>query len=214
MVNCHTHCGAKYEKFAYSNLFGFSVPKSEWGTGPAGLDSTLGLSECDNVYRVKRENKEFKVTDEYIYTRWTPWNDVEIKTYIIPALPWHVRVHLITSARELDSFEGGFAYPSEHVTNTEKTDNSAFAEFDGYKSGIVGLIGERRANLHGMEANTNLMYSRTSLPALTGRINKGETVLACAVFCGEGGESLVPTAFVEDGKIKVTIMNKEIEIKI
>ena len=215
MVNCHTHCGAKYEKFAYSNLFGFSVSKSVWGTGAGGFDSTLALSECDNVYRVKCENKEHLVTDDYIYTKWTPWNDVEIKTYIIPALPWHVRVHLISSARELDAFEGGFAYPSEHVTSTERTDSSAFACFDGYRGGIVNLIGERKAGLNGMEANTNLIYSRTSLPALSGKLGKGETVLACAVFCGEEGDNApTPSVSVEGGKIKVLIDGREVAIEI
>ncbi|MGN1097960.1 MAG: DUF2264 domain-containing protein [Clostridia bacterium] len=187
-TNCHTHCGAKYEKFAYSNLFGFSAPKSEWGTGAGGFDNTLALSECDNVFRVKRKNDEFKVTDKYIYTKWSPWKDVEIKTYIIPSLPWHVRVHIIDSARELDSFEGGFSYPCEHVTATKKIEGGEFASFDGYTSGIVSLAGGRGAWLQGMEANTNLIYSRTSMPALGGKIPAGKTILACGVFCGKDGE--------------------------
>lgn len=212
MVNCHTHCGAKYEKFAYSNLFGFSVPKSVWGVGAGGFDSTLALSERDNNYRVKCESREFKVTEDYLYTKWTPWADVEIKTYIIPALPWHVRVHLISSARELDAFEGGFAYPSEHTAATDRGEGFAYADFDGFTSGIVNLIGERSANLCGMEANTNLIFSRTSLPALSGAVPKGESVLACAVFCGEGGRESVPTVSLDGGRLTVTIEGREVVI--
>lgn len=216
-TNCHTHCGAKYEKFAYSSLFGFSVPKSEWGTGAGGFDNTLALSECDNVFRVKRKNDEYEVTDKYIYTKWSPWNDVEIKTYIIPSLPWHIRVHLINSARELDSFEGGFAYPCEHVTETKKTENGEFACFDGYASGIVNLLGERRAWLQGMEANTNLIYSRSSVPALGGKIHKGKTVLACGVFCGESTENLSEIRLgcsVDDDMIIVDIDGRNVTIKL
>ncbi len=183
-ANCHTHCGAKYEKFAYSSLTGFSAPKSEWGTGAGGFDNTLALSECDNVFRVKRQNDEFKVTDDYIYTKWSPWNDVHISTYIIPSLPWHIRVHIVDSVRELDSFEGGFAYPCEHVNKTEKAENGDFACFDGYASGIVDLMGGRGSWLQGMEANTNLIWSRSSVPALGGKIHPGKTVLACGVYCG------------------------------
>lgn len=214
--NCHTHCGAKYEKFAYSNLFGFSVPKSEWGTGAGGFDNTLALSECDNVFRVKRKTDEYEVTDDYILTVWSPWNDVTIRTYIIPSLPWHIRVHIIDSARELDSFEGGFAYPCERVTSTEKTENGEFAFFDGCASGIVNFLGERNAWLNSMEANTNLIYSRTSLPALGGKIHRGRTVLACGVYCGAAEN--IPPAEAEysenDSVITAKIGDKKVIINI
>lgn len=214
-VNGHTHGRAKYEKFAYSSRFGFSVPKSEWGTGAGGFDSTLALSECDNAYRTKHKNAEHEVTDEYIYTKWLPWNDVEIKTYIIPALPWHVRVHIISSGRELDCFEGGFAYPAEQVASSDRSENAAFAVLkDGFGCGIVNLIGERGAALQGMEANTNLICSRTALPALTGRISKGTAVLACAVYSGEKELDNIPTAVVDGDMLTVNISGKEIKIKL
>ena len=213
-VNCHTHCGAKYEKFAYSNIFGFSVSKSNWGVGAGGFDSTLALSERDNVFRVKHENKGWEVTDKYIHTVWTPWSDVHIDTYIIPSLPWHVRVHIINSGRELEGFEGGFAYPSEHTSAVRRTEGGAFADFDGFTGGIVDLIGGRNAWIQGMEANTNLIWSRTSLPALGGGIEKGRTVLACAVFCGRHGAENIPSVTVSDNKISVNIMGEDVIINI
>lgn len=40
-TNEHTHMSAKYEKFVYSNKFGFSVPRAEWGLAQGAYDSML-----------------------------------------------------------------------------------------------------------------------------------------------------------------------------
>src|SRR5699024_4451169 len=47
-TNEHTHTSAKYEKFAYSNLYGFSVPRAEWGLEQGAFDSMLALSEGED----------------------------------------------------------------------------------------------------------------------------------------------------------------------
>lgn len=213
-THCHTHSDAKYEKFAYSNLFPFSVPKALRGTGAGGFDNMLALSECDEMFRMKAKNAEHTVTEDYIYTKWYPWKDVEIKTFIIPCLPWHVRVHIISSARELDSFEGGFCFPAEKTEAVNSTENGVFATFGSYTSGIVNLIGERNSYIQGMEANTNLSFSRSSLPALSGRIHSGNTVLACGVYIGTGNGEDVPSVNVEQNKISVCFGDKDVTINI
>lgn len=212
-THCHTHSDAKYEKFAFSNLFPFSVPKALRGTGAGGFDNMLALSECDEMFRMKARNVEHTVTEDYIYTKWLPWKDVEIKTYIIPFLPWHVRIHFIKSQRELDSFEGGFSFPSEKCTSTERTENGIFASVGEYKSGIVNLMGDRNVFIQGMEANTNLLFSKSSMTALSGKIPVGETVLACGVFLGTESEA-VPAVLVSDNTITVKFADKETIINI
>ncbi|SDC63486.1 hypothetical protein SAMN02799630_01038 [Paenibacillus sp. UNCCL117] len=107
--NEHTHTSAKYEKFAYSTFFGFSVPRAEWGLSQGAFDSMLALSEGDNQYRVKRTSVEAFLTEGLVYTKWRPWNDVEVQTWIIPGLPWHIRVHRVDTKRVLDAADGGFA---------------------------------------------------------------------------------------------------------
>ena len=69
------------------------------------------------------------------------------------------------------------------------------------------------AGLRGMEANTNLMFSRTALPALTGPVHKGRTTLACAV-CGGGSETPAPTVSVDGGKIEADFGDKKIVIEL
>src|SRR5699024_6770347 len=113
-TNEHTHTSAKYEKFAYSNLYGFSVPRAEWGLEQGAFDSMLALSEGDNIYRVKRECKKTIIENDVMFLQWNPWFNVHINTWIIPGLPWHIRIHCINTERDLDFAEGGFALGIEN----------------------------------------------------------------------------------------------------
>jgi len=54
----------------------------------------------------------------YIYTRWKPWSDVEIRTWLVTGTPWHVRIHRIDTARYLDCADGGFALGLEKSKRT------------------------------------------------------------------------------------------------
>lgn len=112
--NEHTHTSAKYEKFVYSTQFGFSVPRAEWGLGQSAADSMLALSEGgDNLYRVRRRNEETSIRDNVLYAVWKPWSDVEVRTWIVAGLPWHIRIHRIDTRRPLDAAESGFALGAE-----------------------------------------------------------------------------------------------------
>ncbi|MFJ5761548.1 DUF2264 domain-containing protein [Neobacillus sp. NPDC093182] len=108
-TNEHPHAAAKYEKFVYSNLFGFSVQKAEWGLSQGAFDSMLAVSEGDNIYRGKRTCVDYTVSENVVYTKWKPFCDVEIKTWLVAGAPWHIRIHCIETSRSLDYADGGFA---------------------------------------------------------------------------------------------------------
>lgn len=204
--NEHTHTSAKYEKFAYSTFFGFSVPRAEWGLAQGAFDSMLALAEGDNLYRVKRRCEETRVEKELILTRWKPWADVEIRTWIIPGLPWHVRVHRIATGRVLDGAEGGFALGIEgpgsggllpggsreparpySTVPPQGTDSSsgtaAYAAYGRGASGVKLLYGSGQAELLTPQANTNIMVSRTVIPTVRTHVEAGTTAwLAVAVY--------------------------------
>jgi hypothetical protein len=187
-TNEHTHTSAKYEKFVYSTTFGFSVPRAEWGIGQGAFDSMLALSEGDNIYRVKRNCEEHKIENNIIYTRWKPWSDVEVKTWIICGNPWHVRIHFIDTARALDTAEGSFALGLEHKDfskvdfETITSEKEALIKSQCGVSGIVNLQGERTSQVVFPNSNTNIMYSRTAIPTFTGKLKPGKHLLAAAVF--------------------------------
>ncbi|MBU3191001.1 DUF2264 domain-containing protein [Clostridium bowmanii] len=182
------HCAAKYGKFVYSNTFGFSVSKGNYGLEQGAYDNNLALAEKDNLYRTRRRCEEFTIEENVIYSLWKPWNDVEICSWIIPGLPWHVRIHKITTNRELDIAEGGFAIPNE-LNRVPYKDNqviysqgAAAALLNWGCAGIKCLLGDLKGEIIHTEPNTNLVHPLTIIPTLTGAIGKGINWIASAVF--------------------------------
>lgn len=205
-----TFMSAKYEKFAYSNVFGFSVPGGEYGYDQGAFDSMLALCEQgDGLYRVRRNCLQVKVSREGIYSLWKPWEDVTVETWLIPWGSWHVRVHRVVSARTLTGGEGAYAvgwdgsgYPetegrrvssaaAEGRTGISGAPAAGLEESDDAMArawhtlgctAIVNLEGRRRGQVVLPHPNTNVLYSRTKLPCLMGDMEEGETWLACAVL--------------------------------
>ncbi|MCK8485793.1 DUF2264 domain-containing protein [Paenibacillus sp. MBLB2552] len=184
-TNEHTHTSAKYEKFAYSTGFGFSVPRAEWGLAQGAYDSMLALSERgENLYRVRRRNLATSIQDNVLYALWKPWSDVEVRTWVVAGLPWHLRIHRIDTGRSLDAAEGGFALGMEteltEWMNAERT--AAGAASPCGASGVQNLLGYETAELIRPNANTNILQPRTVLPTLHTSLKPGVHVLASAVF--------------------------------
>lgn len=216
-TNEHTHTSAKYEKFVYSNFFGFSVPRAEWGLSQGAFDSMLALSEGDNLYRVKRQCEEYEINNDYIYTRWKPWDDVEVKTWIVPGTPWHVRIHCIKTNRLLDAADGGFALGIEdsngHQPNIDsiQKENECMSRFSWGASGIKSLHGGGKAEFIYPHSNTNLISSRTVIPTIKTRMDPGTHWLVSTVF-GEPGRSEdnwydSPDVKIDGEKITVQLPN-------
>ncbi|WP_234032921.1 DUF2264 domain-containing protein [Paenibacillus faecalis] len=211
------HSAAKYAKFAYSTLFGFSVPKGYYGLTQGAYDSMLALSECDEHYRVRRFCEEYRVEEQFVYSKWLPWQDVEIQTWLIPVGLWHVRIHRIDSKRRLAAAEGGFAVGRMMDFALSETDgvkiaaDRAVALMPGGISGIVNIQGYTGAIMVYPEANTNLLKPRTMIPTLTVQLESGEHVLISAVYGATNREEnvvrfdLVPIVdHTSEGRIIVT----------
>ncbi len=181
-TNEHTHTSAKYEKFAYSSLFAFSVPRAEWGLSQGAFDSMLALSERDNLYRVRRQNEESSIADRVLFSRWKPWHDVDVRTWLLAGLPWHIRIHRIETGRPLTAAEGGFALPVETDMNVDRRPLGVVASCSVGTSGIVGLHGHGEAELIYPHANTNLLYPRSVIPTLKTNLDIGVNWLASAVI--------------------------------
>ena len=184
-----TNIAAKYEKFAYSTAFGFSVPSSEYSLDQGAYDSMLALCEHDGLYRVRRKCEVIEVSQSMHYTLWKPWEDVVIETWLIPCVPWHIRIHKIVSARVLDGAEGGFALNRENVATgkfylrTEQISSTcAFVQNAHGFSGIVNMRGNRTPLLVDTAPNTNLLYPRAVSTPLQRDSQKGTTRAYSAVL--------------------------------
>lgn len=184
-TNDHTHTSAKYEKFAYSTAFGFSVPRSEWGISQGAFDSMLALSEAgDNLYRVRRQNEESRIEDNILYSRWKPWPNVEVQTWVVAGLPWHIRIHRLHTERALDTAEGGFAAsltPAlQEIVSADRTGITAISS-QGV-SGVLSLTGHREAVMIRPSTNTNVLMPRTVIPTLLASLTPGTHWLVSAIY--------------------------------
>jgi hypothetical protein len=184
---------AKYAKFAYSNRFGFCVSHASFDLSKTGCDSSLLFSEGDGYWRERRASEARFSCADYVCSTWAPWPDVRVRTWLLPFGAWHLRLHLVDSGRELECVEGGFSLPDGNdfeapikpaIACPDK--GAILAAFPWARGGIVDLspgAGEvRRAELHKPEPNLNLLHPRALIPILRGRIGKGRTLLAAAVF--------------------------------
>ena len=110
----HGNCAAKYEKFVYSNYFGFSVSRGD-SLDAGAFDNVLAVSPSGwNCYRMRYGVKEYSITPEYTYTSYDLLPGVTAKSWIVPCGGgWHIRIHRIVTDRAVDAADGGFALPVE-----------------------------------------------------------------------------------------------------
>ncbi|MFS2221106.1 DUF2264 domain-containing protein [Pantoea sp. B65] len=184
-LNNYVNTEAKYTRFAYSSLFGFTIERGRFGIKHAAADSALLLCENDDYYRGRRECSEVIVAEDYIFSRWSPWHDVHIASWLIPCGEWHIRAHLIDSKRELKSVEGGFALiNAPEVAKIIGQGKGCLINASNGASVIYDLpVGQQRsAGSVITPPNSSIMFAECAIiPVLNGRITTGKQWLCCAV---------------------------------
>ncbi|WP_208950812.1 DUF2264 domain-containing protein [Rahnella sp. ChDrAdgB13] len=185
-LNNFVNTEAKYTKFAYSSQFGFTLDRGRYGLNHAGCDSMLMFSEDDGYYRGRRDCAETHITESMIYSRWLPWHDVTVCTWLIPCGDWHLRVHHIENRRPLTSAEGGFAVIQEPATRTEMTADQRAVTVSA-RNGVSRIVcldeaTPRDAATVITPPNSSIMFAETaSVPVLTGALPAGSHWLITAV---------------------------------
>lgn len=171
------HAAEKYEKFAYSTYFGFSVPKSYYLLEKAVPDNMLAF-EKDNMYYVRRKCEKVEIRGDSIYSKWSPMSGISVETVLQPYGQGHIRVHKIMSDCDIDAVECGFSIPgNDYGKEHEKRNGIACVENEYGISKIEVLEGEGIGDIIDCEANTNLIYPKTILPYIKFHIKKGSTVI-------------------------------------
>lgn len=178
----------KYAKFCYSTHFGFGVPFAEPGLEFASPESTLLLSDDKEWLRGPRNPEAIEEADDRLVSRWRPWPDVAVTTWLVPHARWHVRVHRIVTARHLHSVEGGFAISrdepglSEDDLRREAAPGHALAASPAATTLIRDTPARRRDGIVLRTApNTNVLFPRAVVPTLIDTHPPGTHWLACAV---------------------------------
>ena len=191
----------KYCKFAYSTRYGFSIEADDRLFAGAACDNMLGFSEDRKHLRMRENNEAVLIAGDRLYARWLPYEDVLVETWLVPAGRWHIRLHEVTTPRQLDVVEGGFAIAKPDFRAWEENVIGRHAEVRTAEdlSVIVGYDG-RIARVTSPFSNTNVMTARTLLPQLRGTLEAGTTMLACAVLAQplSAGDAVPPVPAYPD----------------
>ncbi|WP_434713856.1 DUF2264 domain-containing protein (plasmid) [Rhizobium sp. YTUHZ045] len=175
----------KYSKFVYSTRYAFNIEADDRNFAAASFDGMLGLSDDGVHFRMRETMEEALIAGDRLYSRWRPWNDVTIETWLLPANPWHIRIHRIATPRALSTIEGGFAIERAdfNADRSEHAQGRAIWYGQTDISAIVDLSPHPRTG-HAMNPipNTNLVHAKTLLPQLRGEIGPGTTLLVSAAL--------------------------------
>ena len=154
------HAAAKYGKFAYSSGFSFSYPMKEGSLEEGGLDNTLAVSTDSHHWRSREKTVNRGRHGGSLYSRWSPWPDWDIETWLVPALPGYVAIHRIQASVSAEAFAGGFSLAYRDIYNeitTRETSDSLEVESRINRSSIRILQGEGRGYVFRPEPNTHLL---------------------------------------------------------
>lgn len=209
----YNNAESKYCKFAYSSLLGFNLERSRYGIELNACDSMLLLSEHDGYYRGRRDSTESITSEEHIFTRWHPWPDVDIRTWLIPLESGHLRIHIISTERPLESVEGGFPVPLPEFSQPVFDDQKCLLINHQNKlySNIMDLSQacNRESTMVISPPGSNVIFPCCSgVPVLKYNIEPGSHVLASLVNAGKGDFKqcrVPPEIQINEDKVIVTI---------
>ncbi|MDO4867608.1 MAG: DUF2264 domain-containing protein [Clostridia bacterium] len=192
----HAHEDEKYEKFAYSTRFAFSVTKEAGTLKKGAFDSMLAVKGERGLWHARSGFERFALGEGEVSFTWRPMDGVEIDTRLIPLGPWHVRCHTVRTDRPLEAAEGGFAVarelpgqrPCEPLRSAAQAgEDRASARCGEGSCAVFALAGYARGEVVEAEPNTSLMHPRTLIPTLLATLKPGETRLVCAVCASDDG---------------------------
>ncbi|MEY7269664.1 DUF2264 domain-containing protein [Citrobacter koseri] len=204
-LNNYVNTEAKYTKFAYSSRFGFTIERGRYGLKHAACDSMLLLADGDNYFRGRRRCDEVRVDENFIFSRWSPWHDVTVETWLAPFGEWHLRLHRIHSARTLHTVEGGFAVMK---TAHQLSERGCYLAAENGCSTIVDLSPAlaRQPDSIITPPNSSIMFAQcAAIPLLTAEIAQGESWLCCAVSASgqQKKYTAIPQLQINDNQVVI-----------
>ena len=160
---CMKFTAEKYSKFAYSSRYSFCVSCGNTSLKNIAADSML-VFEKERMYYIRRKCDRADILDDgTLYSEWSPFRGVSVRTYITPVTGGHKRKHIIKSDGNYTVYDGAFATP----------DDSGDIEGDGEKIVICS------------SPNINLSYNLTHIKAMRYNISAGENQIETTVYYPE-----------------------------
>lgn len=190
---------AKYEKFVYSNRFGFSVARGH-AVNDGAFDCTLAASPAGaNCYRMRYGVDAWAVTEQVTFARYALWPFATAESWVVPCGgAWHVRVHRIVNTAAIDLADSGFALPFAEPfaihpgrgngrrlpeeAETYEHGAGAFLPWGAVAALDLSQGGGAKGQMVNTFPNTNLFYDRCAMPVLQQTLAPGEHLLIHAFF--------------------------------
>ena len=170
----------KYLKFAYSAHFGFNVMKSMISLEEAAPDSML-VFKLDDIVMARRHFVSCETSEKCVIISWSPFMGIAVKTTVIPTEEGHIRQHEIVSEYDCEAYDAGFAVASRDDDNCVSGDGkTAWAKNNFQYCEVLSETGGAGIVINA-SPNTNLRYSKTVIPAVCYRINKGKTIVKTVI---------------------------------
>jgi hypothetical protein len=205
----------KYAKFAYSTRYAFSIEHALRAFEAGTFDSMIAFADEHGNWRMRERCELAAICEETIVTRWRPWTDVVVETWLRWERPWHVRVHRIRTPRPLRTIEGGFSLcpADDTAASAESALARAWCSSSQDFSGIVDMSAvPRRGRIRRVGPNTNLLHPRNTVPQLRGSIPLGETWLIAAVIASPDVKAARAAWLVPPAVIRPTVDSDSLQI--
>lgn len=177
------HDPSKYSKFAYSTKFGFSVPRTNNSVQEAAPDSMLAF-EIDGYIFNRRRCEDFKLENNEIYSKWSPFKGIMVETILIPNEDGHIRRHKVNCDYECTAYDCGFsvAITEDGLHEENASGKEAYVSNSFSSCKVISVHGDGTAEIIVAESNTNLIYSKTKIPAVKYNFHKGENIIETKVI--------------------------------
>lgn len=178
-VPSNEHMDEKYGKFAYSSKFGFSVHIANDSLENMAPDNDL-VFEIGGLFFGRRTSRT-EIAKDKIISNWSPFEGIDIQTELSVSKNSYSAKHTIISKISCTAYACGFAIPRDSSGYTAAVNDECaniITDMGGCKTGGgPGVIIEAAPN-------TNLLYPRTSIPAVKFSIGVGQTVIKpyCIIF--------------------------------
>lgn len=173
-----THSAAKYAKFAYSTVFGFSVPRSSQRLNEAVPDNMLAF-EIHGAWFVRKQCSSYQIQDGKISCTWSPLDGITVETELMPTEHGYLGNHRIQTVLSCNICLCGFSYPATAaLVLQEDHAQSQVSDKNGYSQIVVNLSSQNQSlETQGViihaAPNTNLMYPLTKIPGVKAALNPG-----------------------------------------
>lgn len=177
----------KYSKCAYSTRFGFNVPAGAPTLSEGGLDNGISVSDNNRLFRVREHCEDSVIKDGVGYSRWLPWPDVEICSWIVATPTAHLRIHKLTTGRKLWLIDGGFPISYSRKNTLEqipKGEPGPIVRGPNGASLMRVLLGDQKPECAELGANSSLLSSLTAMPLLRSAHEAGRDYWLASLVAG------------------------------